>query len=213
MSRQGVPPPSQSPPAGKPRRSGWRRLLLAILVVIGVFVVVALVVGAVTSATRETATVEEAVPSGELDALTITGGAGDIEIVAEDREDVVVTTRRTSSIWGEPRVELRVGGGELMIDSECGWVAIECSVGYDVAVPADGLEDVRVDVAAADIDIVGLGADVEVVTDAGNIDVLGFTGSQAVIRASAGNINVVAEQAPRQLEVTTSAGSISIQPG
>jgi hypothetical protein len=181
---------SPSSPAPEPARRGRprpRRLAVALL---------ALVAGSgfvVAGREREvdSATVRDVVPAPAR--LTIDDEEGDVTVVGEARDDVLVETRLR---WtgARPRVRvvpvdgvLRLTGScdrldvRLVADDEWRWGS-ECAVSYRVRVPA--ALDVRVATGTGDVRLEGLRGALDAETRAGSVTAVALRSPHVTLRAS-----------------------------
>ncbi|CAM06369.1 putative adhesin [Saccharopolyspora erythraea NRRL 2338] len=179
------------------------------------------------------------VPVDGVSAVELIGGAGSVEVryAPGARGEV---QERISSSWGGGDSRLRVDGGRLVLDTDCGW---NCSVDYQVTLPApvpvtgelgsgdlevagmasvdarlgSGGADVRdvagavsVETGSGSVSLAGLGGDVDVRTGSGGVDGRDLRGGR--FRAELGSGTAAAElTAPQEVDVRTSSGGIELE--
>lgn len=191
---------------------GSGRVLRIVLVVVGVAVLVVVAFWAIAGATTDAATELYRVEAADVAGLDMDSQAGDISVVVEDGDDIVVRSRRTSSLWNDASSDVTVAGATLSVSSGCDRAVLfaDCEVDHDVAVPPDALANLTVDATAGSISVRGFGGEVEISTTAGRVTLLDFTGPTATLRSTAGQIVVDAARPPQELDVSTTAGEIDI---
>ncbi|SIO90363.1 hypothetical protein BQ8420_26275 [Nocardiopsis sp. JB363] len=69
-----------------------------------------------------------------VDAVSVHVVGGNVEVIGEDREDIVVHSTETRALVG-PRGGVRLDDGELRISSACPAHAFGCSSEFEVLVP------------------------------------------------------------------------------
>lgn len=192
-SRPTAPPQPQRAERSTSRHRGlW--IGLTVLAAIVMLAVGASVVAAVSFAGREISSTTQSFDATAIESLDVTTLAGDVRILVEERDDIALTSRISSTRWSEPVSSAEVSGGSLIIASGCEsrLLGLRCAASHTVAVPSD---------VAFDLDLE---------TTAGDIRVDGFTGETAVVETTAGDITFGALSAPVRLDVTTTAGNIRI---
>lgn len=174
------------------------------------FLVVGVVVAGQFGRTTSTETLE--VPAPDVSTLAVSGEAGDVTIVAEDRADISITTTRTSTWLSGATSDVEETDGSLSVKSGCDgdFIASSCSVDHEIHVPTDAIDDLALSLAAGQVEIVGTSADVTVDANAGGVRLLEFAGDTARLNTRAGRVEVEASTAPRDLAVTTDAGEVEI---
>lgn len=165
----------------------------------------------------------------DVETLRITGGNGDIEVIAEDRDDVEVVTHIT---WGlkKPRIEQGFSGGELKLSGGCGfWGSFGpegCEAEFEVRVPADLPVDVRgssgdvsgrgltgpvsLYTSSGDIEAIDLSGALKVGASSGDVDVENYRGTDVDADASSGDVTVRALVIPRRISAVTSSGDVTV---
>lgn len=201
MSTQLQPPTSRptappDPPRATRSTSRHRGLWigLAVLIAIVMLVVGASVVAAASFAGRDSSSTTQSFDTTAIESLDVTTVAGDVRILVEERDDIAVTSRSSSTRWSEPVSTAELSEGSLVIASRCEsrLFGLRCAASHTVAVPSD------------------VAFDLELETTAGDIQVDGFTGGSASLETTAGDITFDALRAPDQLDALTTAGDIRI---
>ena len=203
QSDTALPPP---PPRRRRRGLGFALWSLAAVVVLAGLVSVA------AYATRDIAVVEDAFDVSTLTSLDIAGVAGDVDIVVEDRADVLVTSRLSSSLWNDASAGASLDDGTLTLDSGCErqWLTVYCTADQTVAVPADALSHIDITTTAGDVMVTGFDGEVSLLTRAGDVVLRDFGGETAVMETTAGNVVIEAGSALRSLEARTTAGDVDV---
>ncbi|MDO8211572.1 DUF4097 family beta strand repeat-containing protein [Conexibacter sp. CPCC 206217] len=166
---------------------------------------------------------------GGVEQLKIAGGSGDIEVVAEDRDDVQVTAHREWSL-AEPRVEQSFDGGTLKLSGSCGfWGAFGpdgCETDFVLHVPRDlplevhgssgdvtgrGLAgDTVLSTSSGDVEAIDVSGPLRMSASSGDVDVEGYSGSDVRANASSGDVTVRTRVVPDNVAVDVSSGDVTI---
>jgi len=165
----------------------------------------------------------------DVETLRIEGGSGDIDVIAEDRDDVEVVTHLS---WGlkKPRVEQGFSDGALTLTGSCGfWGSFGpegCTAEFEVRVPRD--LDVEVRGSSGDVSGRGLTGPVSLYTSSGDVtatdlsgrlrigassgdlDVDGFRGDELDADTSSGDVTVRALVVPRRISAVASSGDVTV---
>jgi len=149
--------------------------LLALVVVLGGFALFAWLLPVSTTTQNETF-------EGGVDQLVIEV-VGDVSLVAGDRTQLTIT--KEWALTGEPTVDVEYAGGVGRVTSYCGVFQFKCVTSVSGTVDA--------------------GANIEVVTSAGNVEVSGTTNG-VDLTASAGS--VTADDVIGSARLRSSAGAI-----
>lgn len=144
-------------------------------------------------------------------ALTIKGGAGDIEVQGGGRAGTVQVSRHVS--WGpgssEPTPREEWTGSTLTVDAECHGFVAWCSVDYVVIVP--DAADVTVDTGSGDITLTGSLGDVTIKAGSGDIATANLSADQVTAEAGSGDIDVELATAASPVSVRTGSGEVSVR--
>lgn len=165
----------------------------------------------------------------DVETLRIDGGNGDIEVIAEDRDDVEVITHLT---WGlkKPQIQQGFSGGALRLTGGCGfWGSFGpegCEAEFEVRVPADLEIDVRgssgdvsgrgltgpvsLATSSGEIEATDLSGRLRINASSGDIDVEGYRGTDVDAETSSGEVAVRALAVPRRISAVTSSGDVSV---
>ena len=169
-----------------------------------------------TSSYRVPGGVQTLVVNAQVGSVHVTGGrAGPVSVTEH------ISYRHTA-----PASAHRTAAGTLTLDSNC--PALEtCSVGYDITVPAATTVQVTDNVGV--IQLSSLSGPVTAHTNAGNIDLDGVSGTiaisdhagsilgrdvssgHALLRTSAGGIDVTFSAAPALISATATVGSVTLR--
>lgn len=193
---------------GSKRGGAWRRigqLLVLLAVLFGVVALVSLL-------TRQTTTEEITFPSTPLAAVVADLGAGNFEIRAEDRDDVLVTIVRRSTFIARPNPSVGIDGETLRLVGGCRGIVFtfSCGTSFEVVVPR-GLEvSIDVDTSAGNTDIVGMDGTIDASISAGNITVVDFRGTMASLTVAAGTVTFSSVTPPERLTASAQAGNVRI---
>jgi len=231
LSRTNPGPPPPASPAGGPSR--YRSVWLVpgiLLTAAGLLVVVQLIRGLLGGGWSATTVSEQQTYSEPVSRIEIYTDNGNVELVADSGDDVVVE-RRTRASPGTPRYDEQVIGDTLRLDALCpnsNWFVIgsTCEVHYRVQVPTgvevsvrtdagdlivrdlDGAVDLNSD--AGDMYLSGLSGEVVAYTDAGNIEGTDFSSGSVDVTSDAGDLHLEFEQAPDEVSAQTDAGDIVV---
>lgn len=137
----------------------------------------------------------------------IDAGAGSVELVAGDGPLRVDAVRRGR--WTLPDADLTRDGDRAVLTSTCssGWFS-DCQVDVVARVPVGA--DVVVRLAAGSVVARELDGDVDVELSAGQVDMQRMSSQRTLVRLSAGEIRTTFEQAPRDVDVATSVGEVTV---
>jgi Toastrack DUF4097 len=162
---------------------------------------------------------------GPVQALIVHGHVGGIRVSGGDAGQVSVT-ERIGFLSTAPVTTHRVAAGVLTLDSHCP-VVKGCTVGYDITVPA--ATPVSVSGNAGTIALRSLSGRITAHADAGNVSLASVSGpiqvtghagqilgrdvssARAVVRLSAGRIDITFSAAPATLTATSTAGSVTLR--
>ncbi len=165
----------------------------------------------------------------DVETLRIDGGNGDIEVIAEDRDDVEVVTHMT---WGlkKPRIEQGFSGGALRLTGGCGfWGSFGpqgCDAEFEVRVPRDLEVDVRGSsgdvsghgltgpvtllTSSGDVEAIDLSGRLRIGSSSGDLDVENYRGREVEADASSGDVTVRALVVPSRIDAVTSSGDVTV---
>jgi DUF4097 and DUF4098 domain-containing protein YvlB len=165
----------------------------------------------------------------DVETLRIDGGNGDIDVIAEDRDDVEVVTHLT---WGlkKPQIEQGFSGGALRLSGGCGfWGSFGpegCEAEFEVRVPRDLDVEVRgssgdvsghgltgpvsLHTSSGDVEAIDLSGRLRIGSSSGDLDVENYRGREVEADASSGDVTVRALVVPRRIEAVTSSGDVTV---
>lgn len=165
----------------------------------------------------------------DVETLRIDGGNGDIEVIAEDRDDVEVVTHMT---WGlkKPRIEQGFSGGALRLTGGCGfWGSFGpqgCDAEFEVRVPRDLEVDVRGSsgdvtgrgltgpatllTSSGDVEAIDLSGRLRIGSSSGDLEVESYRGRAVEADASSGDVTVRALVVPDRIDAVTSSGEVTV---
>lgn len=209
-----------------PRRGLPRPFILvcAAVGVVGVLYFALWFVAATVRQSKETVTTY-----GGVDQLRIDGSAGDIKLIAEDRDDVRVVAHTTWAL-AEPAHSQQLAGGVLRLSGSCGfWGSFGpegCSTDFEIHVPRDmpidahvsagdvsatGLTGpVKLGVSSGDVHADQLAGDLRIRSSSGDVTVTGYGGRDVDAGTSSGDVEVRARLAPDRLKAVTSSGDVTV---
>lgn len=162
---------------------------------------------------------------GPVRALVVHGHAGGIRVSGGDAGGVSVT-ERIGFLGTAPVTTHRMTAGVLTLDSHC-LVLKGCTVGYDITVPP--ATPVSVSDNAGTITLRSLSGRVTAHADAGGVSLASVSGplmvtghagqilgqdvssARAVVRLSAGRIDITFSAVPETLTATSTAGSVTLR--
>lgn len=190
------------------RRSIWSWLLIVLVtffVVAGAFIAVGFL-------TRDTDTEQTTFGAADVSMLSVDIESGDVTMMAEDRTDILVETEMTSTFWSDAEAVMTKQGDRITLEDDCAFLSFAgCEVDYTVRLPEDADIELVVEAAAGSIEIVGAGAPVDARTTAGDVSLTRYEGTDASIETTAGNATFSGVEAPENLRVVTTAGSVGIE--
>ena len=144
-------------------------------------------------------------------ALTIKGGAGDVEVQGGGEAGTVQVSRHVS--WGpgssEPTPREEWTGSTLALDAECHGLVAWCSVDYVVVVP--DAADVTVDTGSGDITLTGSLGSVALKAGSGDIETANLTAEQVTVETGSGDVDVELATAASPVSVRTGSGEVSVR--
>ncbi|MFC4335170.1 DUF4097 family beta strand repeat-containing protein [Salininema proteolyticum] len=147
---------------------------------------------------------DEAITSIELES-----SGGNIEVKAGDVDKVEVEREFR---WNDekPASAETVDDGTLRVSTQgCGGLnSNSCSISYEFTVPHD--VDVDLDTEAGNIDLTGLQGKVLAHTDAGNVVGTGLAAKEAEVGTDAGNVDIRVAGEADKIEASTDAGNVTV---
>lgn len=164
-----------------------------------------------------------------VETLRVDGGNGDIDVIAEDRDDVRLTAHRSWS-FAKPELDPDVDDGILRLKGDCGfWGSFGpngCNVRFELRVPRDVEIDVRgsagdvtgrglaarsyLGTSSGDVTAVDVTGPLGVGTSSGDVTVEGYRGSDVTAQVSSGDIAVRAQTPPDRVEAVASSGDVTV---
>ncbi|MGY0232828.1 DUF4097 family beta strand repeat-containing protein [Longispora urticae] len=134
---------------------------------------------------------------GQAGAVTVRAGTGSIKVKEILRFN-----------GNKPKATHAVVDGTLkLVDEGCSGVR-NCGVEYEVTVPASLA--VTVKTSAGPVDATGLTGDVSLATNAGSVEAVSMGTKKLKIRSDAGRIRAEFTVVPDDVDVQTSAGSVTV---
>lgn len=148
--------------------------------------------------------------SADLAALDVASHSGDVAIVSTADGASPGAVARIRWALAEPEVSASMRSGRAVLRAECSPLSIfgGCDAGFDVAVPP--ATEVHAETTSGDITVEGLmGA---IVTHATSGDIVGRALASSDVSASttSGDVELVFREAPLQVGVAVTSGSIRI---
>lgn len=163
------------------------------------------VVGYLTVGSQRTETHTQQITRA-VSALDVTGGGGDVEVVASQGSTVTVTETLHYGIGRKPETTRAVENGQLRLAYQCGggWMPFGgCEVDYRVEVPANlGL---RIEAGSGDVTVRNVNGRLDLQAGSGDVNVIN-AGGPARVSAGSGDIDVDGVRGDLSLE--TGSGSV-----
>ena len=145
-------------------------------------------------------------------SLKVDSGNGDVHLTgAPEGSALVVVAHVTEGLTSPRREALRGPAGVLRLNEDCGGIMdMECSVSYDIAVPAG--TTVLAGSGAGDVTASGLSTDASVDLHSGAGDVTATAISAPVIKLSsgAGDVEGQLNRVARSLNASSGAGDVTL---
>lgn len=229
-----VPPMPAAPPqpsAPTPLR-GLPRAFVAVCVAVGVFAGAYAILTLLSVATASTEHVQRSFRA--VGEVHVTVGSGDVEVIGEARDDVLVDAAIQRGMWRgawQPETELRRDGVRLDATSGCSlWAHIgvsDCGASFTVRVPRgtrvvieaksgdvrvmriDGI--VTVGVSSGDVHADDAGGPLAIETSSGDVSVEGYLGRRLSVETSSGDVALRTVSAPRRVRARASSGDVDVR--
>ncbi len=141
--------------------------------------------------------------SGTPTDVVIDSSAGLVVIVPAEGNQVQVSQRARWTLF-KPDTDVKIEGGSLLISADCIGPSFICEVQYRVSVPSTVA--VRVTGGAGDVQLQGIGGNVDVQTSSGDVTATDVT-SDLKVRTSSGDVSV--SNVSGGIDLATDSGSIS----
>jgi Putative adhesin len=157
---------------------------------------------------RDTSSITAQLPSTLL-GIELTVARGDVEIVAGNPEEVLVSRTAWSAYGRQPAERRSILDGVLTIESSCASLVLgKCAADYRLTVP----ENVPVTVSAArgDVHLNAYRGSARVSTEGGSISAEAFCGFLLHAEAKGGDIDVAAACSPERIELRTDSGDVRV---
>ncbi|MQA95707.1 MAG: DUF4097 family beta strand repeat protein [Streptosporangiales bacterium] len=186
-----------------PQSGTARRLTLAAVLGLGIAAVGYFTVGSQRSETHTQQITEQ------VTGLDVTGGSGDVEVVATSASQVTVTETLRYGAGRKPTTQRGVTGQTLRLSYTCrdAWLPFGgCNVDYRVEVPAELA--LKINAGSGDVTVRNLDGALEVQSGSGDVDVVN-AGGPARLTVGSGDVEV--EGARGDLTVKAGSGSIEAE--
>lgn len=186
-----------------------RRLGFVLAIAVSLLVIAAVGAAGASWLFRDTETVRYSVEQPV--ERVVVDGAGDIQVVAEERDGIAVE-RTTTSFIDDPDGSWRVVNGVLRIENSCGrdWAFFaHCGVDFDIAVPA-GLP-LEIDSKHGDVDLRGSFGDLRIDSEHGDVDVDLGEPVTVETRSDHGDVDVTVPAGNYRVQVATEHGDTSVE--
>lgn len=148
--------------------------------------------------------------SADLAAVEVSGGSGDVAIGPTAEGTSPNAVARVRWALAEPAVLMSGQAGRAALRAQCPPMSVfgGCDASFDLAVrPAT---EVRVETTSGDITIAGLTGAIHVQSTSGDIMGRGLASAVVAATATSGDVELVFREAPRQVDVEVTSGSIRI---
>ena len=146
-----------------------------------------------------------------IGALTIKGGAGDVQVRGGGAAGAVHVSRHLS--WGpgstEPTPREAWNGSTLEVDADCNGSFGGCSVDYVITVP--DATDVSVVTGSGDIAVGGSLGGVTVKAGSGDITATNLAADQVTAESGSGDVDLELGKAAPTVGVRTGSGDVSVR--
>lgn len=208
-------------------RNGLSKPFIVVGVLVGAFCVAyaALFLAAMTVHREDSTTQSYA----DVEHLRVTGGNGDITVIAEPRADVQVIAHREWSL-AEPDIEQGFRDGELTLSGGCGFVGSigpsGCETDFELRVPRELTVDVRgssgdvtardlaadayLGTSSGDLTAIDVTGPLRIGVSSGDVTVEGYGGDDVRAHASSGDVVVRTRVAPEWIEAVASSGDVTV---
>ena len=195
---------SGSPAPGAPERHRLRGWDAAVAVSAGIFVIVALTLGAGWLASSS-ARVTSYSYTGQIRQVTLQLSSGDATIVGSPSGTVEVRRTDRYAFGHRARERRTLAGGALAVSSACPRILVgSCSASYEVAVPETATVVVRT--GSGDVRLEGFRGTANVRTASGSVDAEAYCGFGISAVSGSGDLHVAAACAPQYLQLHTGSG-------
>jgi hypothetical protein len=198
--------PTRAPAGGPPRGGRGGRVVAAVLAVVGGLLVLAGAVGVVGLAVADSDSVIRTFDG--VDRLVVDAGSGELSITGRGGEGggVDVELRRRWS-WRAPRLDARVEGGTLHLDSGCRGVWLGgCDVRFRIQAPA-GIP-VLLRTGSGNVTAAGMRAGVELRSGSGDVRGTALAGP-VLARTSSGDVQLT--DVTGEVTVDGGSGDVSLE--
>ncbi|WP_018351798.1 DUF4097 family beta strand repeat-containing protein [Longispora albida] len=140
--------------------------------------------------------------------LDFTGDAGKVVISTGDGPIKVKETIKYGS--KKPTASHKVEDGILkLVDHGCSGLGLNCSIDYEIRIPATLAVTLKTD--AGEIQASGLSGDLDMSTDAGQIELTSLTSKKVKLRSQAGEVEAFFAAVPDSVDAETKAGRVAIK--
>lgn len=185
--------------------------VLVLLRAAGILAVVLAVAGSTWGVASSFArSVEETTTSlGTPQVIVVDSEVGRVEVVRTTGEAEVTT--RAEGTWGAPASSVERLGERVLLTSRCDEVRIlgDCRITYELSVP-DGVDlELRTD--AGEIEVTGVDGDIRAETSAGEVDLAELRSERVVARTSTGQVRAEFTVPPRDVEARTDIGAVDVE--
>lgn len=155
-------------------------------------------------------TESEVVDADGIARLRVETGNGRITVSGDDGDEITVTARLRESDQGDADWLLREDDDVLVVEGDCdgGWFD-ECSVGFEIELPAELAVELRTDNGRIDVD--GLAGALDAQTDNGAISGDVLTSRTARVDTDNGRVTLVFAATPDDVTVTTDNGAVEVR--
>lgn len=207
-------------------RRVWPRVLIALVVAVLAIAAVSAAAWALRSTERDTFPVEE-----QFDRVEVEVGAGRVHVEALENGTAEVVAETEASLFRAAEVSHSVDDGTLVVTGSCsrGFWLIDwggCSTHVTLRLPSDvevvahssagrvtasgltGAADLRS--SAGRVEVADHTGPLRARSSAGRVEVTGLTSDDAEVSSQAGSVDVQTLEPPRRLDVSSSAGSVTV---
>lgn len=152
----------------------------------------------------------EVVDGIDVDRLRVETGNGQISVTGDDTDEISITARLRESDEGDASYSIRSDGAAIVVEGTCdgGWLD-QCSVGFDVVVPAALAVELETDNGR--VTVRDLEGRIEAETDNGEISGDGLGSPDVHVRSDNGRIELEFASSPEAVTATTDNGAVVIR--
>lgn len=200
--------PPTAPVPHPPMARSTRRVILVVGSVVAALIVLALALPTASQLLQTTERSTHPLPA-DLTSLRVENSVGDITVRATGpgEEPGAVATLRSGLT--DAGVDVSTSGGTTTLTDSCGgWWWENCSVQWEVLVPADTA--VTVDTAVGEVVVTDLTGTLSLASDVGSITGTALKSEDVTARSAVGDIDLSLTVAPTRVRASSSTGDVAV---